>query len=56
MDMIMVDVTQVTCKEGDEAIVFDNQTMVAHLAEKSDTIPYEIITGISQRIPRKIVS
>lgn len=56
MDMIMVNVTHVKCKEGDEAIVFDSQQMVANLAEKSDTISYEIITGISQRIPRKIIS
>jgi alanine racemase len=56
MDMIMVDITNVKCKEGDEAIVFDSQQMVANLAEKSDTISYEIITGISQRIPRKIIS
>jgi alanine racemase len=55
MDMIMVNVTNIDCKEGDEAIVFDSQQMVCNLAKKSDTISYEIITGISQRIPRKII-
>lgn len=55
MDMIMVDITNVDCAEGDEAILFDSQEMVNTLAEKSGTISYEIITGISQRIPRKII-
>ena len=55
MDMIMVDVTAVKCEEGDEVIVFDNQQMVNELANNANTISYEILTGISQRIARKIV-
>lgn len=55
MDMIMVDVTDVDCKEGDEVIVFNTQQMVNELAKNSNTISYEIITGITQRIPRKII-
>lgn len=54
MDMIMVDVTHITCKEGDEVLVFSSQENVEDLAARSGTISYEIITGISQRIPRVI--
>jgi alanine racemase len=52
MDMIMVNVTNVDCKEGDEAIVFDKNYTAEELAETAGTISYEIITGISQRVKR----
>lgn len=55
MDMIMVDITGVSCTERDQVIIFNNQTMVNELAKNSNTISYEIITGISQRISRKII-
>lgn len=55
MDMIMVDVTHVNCTIGDEVIIFNNQQMVNELAKNSNTISYEILTGISQRITRKII-
>lgn len=55
MDMIMVDVSDIPCKEGDEVILFDRQETVEEWAQKSHTISYEILTGISQRIPRKII-
>jgi alanine racemase len=56
MDMIMVNVTSVNCKEGDEVIIFNSQETINDFAKKSDTISYEIITGISQRITRSIIS
>ncbi|WP_152285869.1 alanine racemase [Flavicella marina] len=56
MDMIMVDVSQVACKPGDEVIIFDSQEKVNVLATNSNTISYEVITGISQRIARKKIS
>lgn len=52
MDMIMVDVTKINCKEGDEVVVFDHQDMINHMAEACETIPYEILTAISQRVKR----
>lgn len=52
MDMIMVNVTNIDCKEGDEVIVFDSKTTAEHLAETTNTISYEIITAISQRVKR----
>lgn len=55
MDMIMVDISHIDCKEGDEVIIFDSQKMVNELAKNSNTISYEILTNISQRIARKLV-
>ena len=52
MDMTMVDVTAIDCKEGDDVIVFGNNPTVIELSKKIDTIPYEILTGISQRVKR----
>ncbi len=53
MDMFMADVTAVPgVKEGDEVIIFGESPGVEELAEKAGTIPYEIMTGISQRVKR----
>jgi len=54
MDMIMVDISDIDCREGDEVIIFDSQKTVEELAKNSDTISYELLTAISQRIRRKI--
>ena len=57
MDMIMVDVTNINCKEGDEVILFgDAQTSAEEIAERIQTISYELLTAISQRVPRVIIS
>jgi alanine racemase len=56
MDMIMVNVTSIECKEGDEVIVFDGEHKASDLAESANTISYEILTAISQRVQRKIIS
>jgi len=56
MDMIMVNVTNINCKEGDEVIVFGGSKNSAEtLAEVTGTISYELITSISQRVKRVIV-
>lgn len=53
MDMFMVDVTEVPgVEEGDEVIIFGKELPVQQVAEKAGTIPYEIMTGISQRVKR----
>jgi alanine racemase len=52
MDMLMVDVTSIACVEGNEVIVLGESPNVAEMAKKLDTIPYEILTGISQRVKR----
>ncbi len=55
MDMCMVDVTDIPCKEGDEVIVFDNDEQLMALSKAMDTIPYEVLTGISSRVKRVYV-
>jgi len=52
MDMCMLDVSGIDCKEGDEVIVFDTQKHIKEMAKHGQTIPYEILTGISQRVKR----
>jgi len=57
MDMCMVDITHLPeAKEGDEVIVFGKGLPVTMLAEWAGTIPYEIMTGISQRVKRVYVN
>jgi alanine racemase len=52
MDMTMLDVTGIDCREGDIVIVFGEHLPVHQLAKWCNTIPYEIMTGISQRVNR----
>ncbi|MBB5394677.1 bifunctional UDP-N-acetylmuramoyl-tripeptide:D-alanyl-D-alanine ligase/alanine racemase [Mucilaginibacter sp. AK015] len=52
MDMCMLDVSNVEVKEGDEVIVFNEQQRIEELALQIGTIPYEILTNISQRVKR----
>ena len=53
MDMFMVDITAIpSVNEGDEVILFGSQLPVQELADRAGTIPYEIMTGISQRVKR----
>ena len=55
MDMIMVDVTEIDCKEGDEVVLFGPEFSAEASAETANTISYELITGISQRVKREIL-
>ena len=52
MDMLMVDVSEIDCKEGDSVIIFGESPTVIEMAEALKTIPYEILTSISQRVKR----
>jgi alanine racemase len=52
MDMCMADVTEIDCKPGDEAEIFGENVTVSEMAGAAGTIPYEILTGISQRVRR----
>jgi len=54
MDMIMVDVTKIECKEGDKVIIFNNQEMIQNIANISETIVYETLTAISQRVKKTL--
>jgi len=55
MDMIMVDVTKIDCEEGDEVIIFGKGASAVALTARIKSIPYELITAISQRVQRKII-
>lgn len=52
MDMCMLDFGDLEVNVGDEVIVFNEQHTIANLAAQIDTIPYEILTNISQRVKR----
>lgn len=52
MDMLMIDVTDMDVKIGDEVIVFGNDLRITEIAKIWDTIPYEVMTAISQRVKR----
>lgn len=52
MDLTMIDVTGVEVKEGDSVAIFGENPSVKELAKKIDTIPYEILTSISNRVKR----
>jgi alanine racemase len=53
MDMCMVDVTGLPdVEEGDEVIVFGDDHKVSEMARVLETIPYEVLTGISRRVKR----
>lgn len=55
MDMMMVDITDIACTEGDEVIIFGENPSADAFAKTADTISYEIITAISPRIKRVII-
>jgi alanine racemase len=48
----MIDVTGIDCKEGDSVEIFGNNLPVTVLSDILDTIPYELLTGISNRVKR----
>lgn len=52
MDMLMVNVTTINCMAGDEVIIFGEKPTVNEIANTTNTIAYEILTGISQRVKR----
>ncbi|MEQ8905074.1 bifunctional UDP-N-acetylmuramoyl-tripeptide:D-alanyl-D-alanine ligase/alanine racemase [Ekhidna sp.] len=56
MDMAMIDVTDADAKEGDEVIVFGEEPSIKDLASWASTIPYEILTNVSNRVKRIFVS
>jgi len=52
MDMCMVDITGINAEPGDEAEIFGENISIDELAEKCQTIPYEILTSIPARVKR----
>ena len=56
MDILMVDVTDIPCEEGDEVIIFDSQEQILEIARQANTISYEILTAFSERIKRVVLN
>lgn len=52
MDVALIDVTGISCKEGDSVEIFGPQLPVTVLSDALDTIPYEVLTGISDRVKK----
>lgn len=52
MDVCMVDISNVNATPGDEVIIFGKENPIEDMAKILDTIPYEIFTGISERVKR----
>ena len=55
MDVAMIDVTDIDCREGDTVEIFGSHLPVTVLSDCLDTIPYEVLTGISNRVKRVYV-
>jgi alanine racemase len=55
MDMCMIDVTGVDCKEGDDVIIFETTQQINALASALNTISYEVLTSVSSRVKRVYV-
>lgn len=52
MDVAMIDVTGIECQEGDSVEIFGDHLPVTVLSDQLDTIPYEVMTGVSNRVKR----
>ena len=52
MDVCMIDVTDISCREGDSVVIFGEELPPSVLADIVGTIPYEILTGVSDRVKR----
>ena len=55
MDMCMVNITGIDCRVGDEVVIFGTNTKLIEMSQAIGTIPYEILTGIAQRVKRVYV-
>ena len=52
MDVCMIDVTDIKCKEGDSVIIFGGELPITILSDSLNTIPYEILSNVSKRVKR----
>lgn len=52
MDVCMIDVTDIACKEGDTVEIFGDELPVTVLSDLLNTIPYEVLTSVSNRVKR----
>jgi Alr-MurF fusion protein len=52
MDVCMIDVTDIDCKEGDSVEIFGDHLPITVLSDVLETIPYEVLTSVSTRVKR----
>ena len=52
MDMCFVDVTEITCNEGDRVVIFGEGDLLQRNADAANTIAYELLTAVSPRVKR----
>jgi len=51
----MIDVSDINCEEGDDVIIFNSQQEVLKMASQANTISYEILTALGDRIKRMVI-
>ena len=52
MDVALIDVTDIPCQEGDSVEIFGKNLPVTVLSDVLETIPYEVLTSVSNRVKR----
>ena len=52
MDVAMIDVTDIPCREGDTVEIFGDHLPVTVLSDVLGTIPYEVLTSVSNRVKK----
>jgi alanine racemase len=52
MDVALIDVTDIPCEEGDSVEIFGKNLPVTVLSDVLETIPYEVLTSVSNRVKR----
>ena len=55
MDMLMVNITDIDCKEGDDVTIFGEHASAVDLSASIQSISYELLTAVSQRVKRVIL-
>jgi len=55
MDMLMVNITGIDCKEGDDVTIFGKSTSAIDMSARVNSISYELLTAVSQRVKRVIL-
>ena len=54
MDLLMVDVGSISCKEGDQVVFFNQSQNASTFAKQGNSISYELLTGLGTRIKRVV--
>jgi len=52
MDLVMIDVTNLEAKEGDQVEIFGDNLTITEVSDWLKTIPYEVLTSVSRRVKR----